>query len=157
MAKKRVLAQLNGREYMQRVKEALAEAGLPRTSGYNGGELTGWTHIYGSTGFSVRHEDTDIVVFNVVISGKAAGLDYETWRECEGDEILSMHSPIRPESLCPKIRQVFEGLGVKVLEVSENGYQMHWDDDVNYAVKALRPGDLGDGNGGPYGARGAIR
>ena len=140
------IKKMSGKDYMRRVKEALAEAGLPRTSGFNGGELTGWTRIYGSTGFSIRLDDEDpnAVVFNVVISGKAAGLDYKKWNECEGDEVIRLHKPIRPESLYPKIRRTFESLGVTVLGVAESGYQMHWDDDVEYSVTAVRPRDLDD-------------
>lgn len=134
---------INGLDAAQLIKDALAEAGMPRTSNMGGGEITGWTRVYGSTGFSLRagsrREMGDAsegqVDWHIVISGKPL-LAYREYRDHDGD---TYHEPIRPESLCPKIRQVFESLGMTVHKVRYSGHQTVWDDDINYNVVTDRP------------------
>ena len=133
-----------GKEFMQTVKDALAEAGLPRISNYNGGELTGWTWHYGATGFSVSttsrwHDEMpelpeDSLMFHVVISGKIAGLEYADRREVWGDDEYEGYEPLRPESLGDRIKAVFTELGLKVICVKHSGHSTGYDDDVYYNV-----------------------
>src|ERR1700730_18374565 len=113
------VSQRTGKEWAAAVKEALAAAGMPRTSEYNGGELTGWTTVFGSTGFSLRLTEKGQVEWHVVVSGKPllAYREYVLpWGR--GDEIQRCHSPIDPEKLCPRIKAVFEGLGLVVHAVT---------------------------------------
>jgi hypothetical protein len=141
-----------GRAIMERVRDALAAAGLPRTSRYAGGEITGWTTSMGSTGFSLQvdgiwHPSTLRFVpsnpprlrFHVVVSGKQAGLRYKRYTERVERgrgrlDFIELHEPIEPERLIPKIRKVLEGLGFEVAQVTVAGAQTHWDDDVMYNV-----------------------
>jgi len=128
------------RELMLRIKEALAAAGLPRTSTMTGGEITGLTSTYGSTGFSVRpDEDGKKLNFNVVISGEAAGVRYRHFEELQGDDVVELHEPVDPEILYPKITAVFKEIGLEPMEIAESGYQLMWDDDIEYKVVTRRP------------------
>lgn len=135
---------LVGIEAAQMIKNALAEAGMPRTSTLNGGEVTGWTQAYGATGFSLRagrgRRDIDglpegQVDWHIVISGKPL-LRYREYRD---EDDGTYHLPINPESLNPRIRQVFEALGMTVHKVSCGGHQSVWDDDVSYNVVTDEP------------------
>lgn len=135
---------LVGIEAAQMIKNALAEAGMPRTSGMSGGEVTGWTQAYGATGFSLRAGKgrRDIgrlpegqVDWHIVVSGKPL----LAYREYEGEDGDTYHEPIRPESLCPRIRQVFEALGMTVHKVTYSGHQTVWDDDITYNVITDEP------------------
>ena len=114
------------RAYMLKVAATLNEAGMPRTSRLNGAELTGFTTSYGSTGFSLRDERDGRLAMHVVISGKAAGLHYR--RRDDG------HEPINPERLHPRIRAALGGLGVNTREIRFAGWQLEWDDDVEYEI-----------------------
>lgn len=127
------------------VRSALEEAGLGRTSGYSGGETTGWiaANHYGSTGFSVKRVAGGDVAWHVVISGKPH-LRYRKWTERQGDDdTIDLHEPVDPQSLAPRIRAAFESLGLEVRKVEYAGAQQHWDDDVDYEVVTDHPGWLG--------------
>lgn len=128
---------MTGLEAVTAVRQALAEAGMPRTSGFGGAEMRGWIagNRSGSTGFSVRPLENGNLDWHIVISGKPH-LRYKETR-CLDDE--RGHEPINPEQLCPRIQGVFEQLGMSVLRVRDSGYQMVWDDDVEYNVETLRP------------------
>ena len=115
------------------VHAALAAAGLPRTSRYSGGEMTGWTACFGSTGFSIREDDAGDLVWHVVVSGKPH-LTYREYRDDGGG-----HEPIAPERLCPRIEAVFRAQGLDVRSVRYGGHQTMWDDDVEYNVVTARP------------------
>lgn len=111
----------------------MTEAGLVRTSGMNGAEITGWTRDFGSTGFSVRHDRaTGLLGWNVVLSGRPH-LSYRSWTESNGDDdTIRLHEPRNPDALLGRVESVLRGMGLEVKTVSCNGYQTHWDDDVNY-------------------------
>lgn len=134
-----VEARVDGLAAVTKVRDAMDAAGLGRTSRMNGGELTGWTRSLGSTGFSVRQKEDGTVSWHVVVSGKPH-LRYRDY-EWEGD---SLHEPTDPDVLCPRIRRVFEGLGLAVASVRYAGHQTMWDDDVEYDVETARPGWLED-------------
>lgn len=121
---------MTGLEAVTLVKQALADAGMPRTSRMNGGELTGWTTNCGSTGFSIREAEGGDLLWHIVLSGKPL-LDY---RHTEDG-----HQPIRPEVLFSRLHHVFTSLGLAVLDVRLSGYQEMWDDDVEYTVVTKRP------------------
>lgn len=121
-------------EAVTEVRDAMDSAGLGRTSRFNGGEITGWTQAYGSTGFSIRQKEDGGLSWHVVLSGRPH-LRYESYED-DGNEL---HDPIAPESLCQKIRTVFEKLGLQVLIVRYSGHQTMWDDDVEYDVETDRP------------------
>ena len=125
-----------GTSMMLHIKEALDRAGLGRTSRYAGGEITGLTTAYGSTGFSVRLDSDGTWDIHVVLSGEAAGLSYRHYKkyDSEGD-CRNMHEPENAAILCPRIQAVFEELGFSVQAVRCSGWQSHWDDDVDYNVK----------------------
>lgn len=118
-------------ETVTTIHAALAAAGLPRTSQWSGGALTGWTECYGSTGFSVRQTEEGDLNWHAVVSGKPH-LEY---RDRDG----GLHEPINPERLCPRIKAVFEAQGLKVKSVRYSGHQTMWDDDVEYDVVTARP------------------
>jgi hypothetical protein len=138
--------------FMQAVADELAQAGMPRTSKMRGGEITGHTTHFGSTGFSVAdaHNRLDdpkfgklpngYLRFHVVVSGKAAGLEYRgitPWYDEDGyddEEDDEAHEPINPDSLHPRIEAVFTKLGLKVIEIRTRGWQTVWDDDVDYDI-----------------------
>jgi hypothetical protein len=114
------------------VKEALNDEGLSRISKFNGGELTGWTNDLGATGFSIRKQADGTLQWNTVISGRPH-LIYEH------DEEDSTSRPVNPEYLCPKIKKVFESIGLKVKEVRAHAWQTMWDDDIDYLVVTEHP------------------
>lgn len=128
---------MTSKELMQKIKDALADAGMPRVGNLNGAAIKGWipSNHYGSTGFSVTQRDDAIGIweFNVVLCGKTAGLTYHE------DRRSGEHEPIDQERLCPKVAAVFEGFGFEVIEVSPAGYQRMWDHDVEYKVKTKAP------------------
>ena len=125
------------------IRDALAAAGMPRTSTLNGGEMNGLmpANHGGSTGFSVHFvpENPDQLRFHLVISGRVAGLAYREYEDHRDEETYSLHEPINPELLCPRIQAVFEGLGFQVHEVRNSGHQTMWDDDVDYSVRTNNP------------------
>ncbi len=124
----------NALEAVTAIRDAMAAAGLPRTSRYAGGELTGWTEARGSTGFSVREDQGGHLSWHVVVSGRPH-MRYRSYRS-DGDDL---HEPIAPERLNPRIQAVFEGLGMEVLAVRYGGHQTMWDDDVEYDVVTTPP------------------
>ena len=140
------------KEFMQAVKDNLAKVGLPRTSTLNGGAITGYTTHSGSTGYSVAFlrpeyakmyevsQERQLLNFHVVVSGEAAGLKYEpdySWDDdADYDDEPEYHKPVNPELLEPKIKAVFESMGIKVILVKVSGWQTHWDDDIEYTVLA---------------------
>lgn len=142
---------LTGKDAVLTLKEKLEKAGLGRLSTFGGGEIRGWTRAMGSTGFSVAPArswkngvSTDIpdeVDWHIVVSGKNAGLRYREYEEWHGERqgVMRMHDPIDPNSINPRIKKVFESLGMEVKEVKNTGHQLHWDDDVDYNIITKRP------------------
>jgi hypothetical protein len=131
-----------GVELVTEVADALEAAGMERASSFNGGELVGWIprNHFGSTGRSVKAPRSGELTWNVVISGKGAGLRYTSHREVRGDgDVIMLHEPDDPKAVRTRIRHVFEGLGYAVSAVRQSGYQTHWDDDVDYTVTTDRP------------------
>jgi hypothetical protein len=128
---------MTSKELMQQIKDALAEAGMPRVGNLNGAEIKGWidSNHYGSTGFSVTQRDDAVGIweFNVVMCGKTAGLRYHE------DRRTGEHEPIGQDRLCPRVQAVFEGLGFEVTAVEPAGYQRMWDHDVEFTVKTKHP------------------
>lgn len=147
------LADNGGKNLALRLAAELHAAGLPRNSGYNGGEITGWTKSQGSTGFSIgpaygMNADRSKVIerdglqsVHMVISGEAAGLRYSNREEINSvGDTIELHEPNDPASVRDKIERVLsDKLGMEVVEVRQTGHQMHWDDDVDYTatVKAV--------------------
>lgn len=133
---------MDGLMAARHVRREMHKAGLGRTSTMSGGGITGWTSNLGMTGFSVRrHRETDAVVWNVVVSGKAH-LAYE--RDPAGDPDLQR--PVRPENLVPAVRTVFQDMGMQVSAVEVVGWSGMWDDDVDYAILTNWPEWLEFGN-----------
>jgi hypothetical protein len=122
---------------MTGIRDVLKAAGLPRTSTLTGGELTGLLepNYGGSTGFSVKIVGADRLLFHIVISGKPH-LRYERTGDDERE-------PVEPESLAPRITRVFGSMGYKVFDVKCTGWQLSWDDDVDYEVTTNYPASLG--------------
>ncbi len=114
---------------------------MPRTSTYAGAEITGLTAALGSTGFSVRPQEDGSLRFNVVVSGKGAGVAYRSRTDYQGEEEITVEDPVDEEKLYPRIQQTFERLGMKVREVRYSGHQLVWDDDIDYAVVIEPPAD----------------
>lgn len=135
---------LTGMDAVIQLKAALAAAGLPRTSTFNGGELMGWTPNYGSTGFSIRLEG-ERIVWHLVISGRPH-LNYTQEMMGRGEHAFEGYYPTNPEKLAPRIAQVFASLGMKALTVQANCWSTAWDDDVGYEVETERPLWLNDRN-----------
>lgn len=121
---------MTGMEAVTRVKKALEEAGLPRTSKYNGGELTGWTTHFGSTGFSVRLQASGLLCWHMVISGKPH-LEYR--------QVDDLERPVKPEKLNGRIQAALHQVGLEVQEVRCTCWQTMWDDDVDYEVMTAYP------------------
>lgn len=119
------------KDWCIQVKEALAKNGFPRTSKFNGGEVTGQTQSYGSTGFSVlKTKDDKRLLWHMVISGELH-LKYMERRDFDGND--DGHEPINPNSISPNIKKVLEQeLGIPILHVECCGWQTMWDDDVQY-------------------------
>lgn len=141
---------LTGMQLVTRVRDALAAAGMPRTSTMAGGALTGWTDTLGSTGFSVRMPSRQddrgtpgTVVLHMVVSGKAAGLRYRQWTDRQDeDNEMEMHEPIDAERLFGRIKAALQGIGLDVVSLHYTGAQMHWDDDVDYEAVVVAPEGL---------------
>ena len=136
---------LTGTQAATKVKQALEKSGLGRTSSYDGGKITGWTNNLGSTGFSVRKDRDGKLDWHVVISGKKH-LPYEDYEERRDGDTYTLHRPVNPQSLEPKIKKVFQSLKLKVLKVRYSGHQAMWDDDVTYNITTERPTWLSDKN-----------
>lgn len=122
------------------LQDALRQVGLPRTSGYNGGETTGWLEMNrsGSTGFSLKPRKDGGLDWHLVISGKPH-IRYREYTDTSRDETYHLHSPINPEVVYPLIRKAYEKLGVKVTSLQCRDWQEHWDDDVGYDVVTETP------------------
>lgn len=128
-----------GQEMARLLKQALADAGMPRTSSYEGGgELTGWTCSMGSTGFSLRKTDDGGVDWHLVVSGEPL-MQFEEYEDAWDGDVNVLHRPTNPEVLYPRIKAVFESLGIAVQEVRYTGHQTMWDDDVSYNVRTAMP------------------
>lgn len=130
----------SGLEAVTLIKNALEAAGMPRKSSFNGGELTGWTSTFGSTGFSVRKVSDSVVNWHIVISGKPL-LKYKkvySWNE-DGERESNGEEPVNPDSLLPRIKKVFQDLGLDVTNLGCSGYQTMWDDDVDYDITTKWP------------------
>lgn len=119
------------------LRASLDALGLSRTSGYNGGEMTGWTSRHGSTGFSIR-ADGEGLHWHVVVSGKPH-LRYRSYQDRSGDETYDLHEPTNPESLYPRIRQAMAAIGLQAIDVRNTGHQTMWDDDVDYTIVTAHP------------------
>lgn len=126
----------NALTVVETLKADLAAAGLPRTSNLTGGEMTGWTETQGSTGFSVGPgPEPGTYRVHMVVSGEAAGVQYEEWTEYRDDgDAIELHRPVNVDKLLPRIRQVLAARGLDVTDVKNSGYQMHWDDDLNFTA-----------------------
>lgn len=129
-----------GLEAVTELYQKLAAAGMPRTSTLTGGEMTGWTEAYGSTGFSIRREDSGDLQWHLVVSGKPL-FPYREYVHRSGNEY---HEPINPESLFPRLRAVFKEMGVNVKSLRYSGHQLMWDDDVTFNVITEHPTWLED-------------
>lgn len=149
----RTINEQNATDALDEIREALAKAGMPRTSTLAGAKNQGWLPPnHGSHDYSAKQDvrwDTsgrtskmiplDAVRVSVVISGKAAGLEYEEWGEYDSvGDYRDMHKPVDREKLNGRIRRVFTKLGYKVKKIESRGYQMHWDDDVDYEIVIAR-------------------
>ena len=121
---------------VQDLRTALEAAGLPRASKYNGAEMTGWTDHLGHTGYSVRPCKDGTLQWHVVISGKPH-LAYQ--RDFDGYSDDELSRPVNPESLIPRIRKVFEQMGLTVFDARCSGWSTAWDDDVDYDIITPRP------------------
>lgn len=122
---------LTGKQAAQYIKDGLQACGLPRNSTMRGGEITGWTTHYGSTGFSLRFDSkTNKLDWHVVISGRPH-LRYK-----EDDD---GHCPLDEEKLTPRVKKLFEDLGLTVHSAKSTGYSTSWDDDVSYNVVTDHP------------------
>lgn len=128
---------MTSKELLQKIKDALSDAGLPRIGNLNGAKVRGWIepNTYGSTGFSVTQREDAIGTweFHVVMCGEEAGLKYHE------DRRTGEHEPIGQDRLCPKVQAVFENFGFKVTAVEPAGYQRMWDHDVSFTVKTKAP------------------
>jgi hypothetical protein len=126
---------------MRQVKASLRAAGMPhaRSERRAGrwtlvqGELTGLTSGYGATGFSVR-PDPDVLSFNVVISGREAGVSYEKAKKRKGGGLIVVDRPVNPEILCPRIADVFASLNFSVRDVRKAPVKLMWEDDIDYEI-----------------------
>jgi hypothetical protein len=126
---------------MRTIKDAMREAGLPHVPAESSqgpsvlgrGQLTGLTTATGSTGFSVR-PDTDALNFNVVVSGRSAGIEYSPVEKVRGGELITLMQPVNAEILYPRITEVFQGLSFGVREVEKASVQLMWADDIDYVI-----------------------
>lgn len=133
----------------QTIADALASAGLPRTSTLSGGEVRGLTQSLGSTGFSVRKPTgeawdrlgADELDFHVVVSGKPAGVRYERTFDSHSGEELSEPRAADTARVAVKVAAVFEALGFTVVSSLCTGWQTAWDDDVDFNV-IVKAGEL---------------
>lgn len=150
-----------GLEAVTELHQKLAAAGMPRTSTLNGGALRGWTESYGSTGFSIRREQNGDLQWHLVVSGKPL-FSYREYEHRSNGETYDYHEPRNPESLLPRLRDVFEDMGLTVKSLSFAGHQLMWDDDVEFSVvtnhpdwleeysRPMRPTGLGWGRSGRF-------
>ena len=130
--------QKTGLEAVTKLHQKLAAAGMPRTSTLNGGALRGWTESYGSTGFSIRREQNGYLQGHLVVSGKPL-FSYREYEHRANGEAYDYHEPRNPESLLPRLRNVFEDMGLTVNSLSCVGHQLMWDDDVEFSAVTNHP------------------
>lgn len=128
-----------GLEAVTELHQKLAAAGMPRTSTLNGGALRGWTETYGSTGFSIRREENGDLQWHLVVSGKPLFAYREYEHHGINGETYDYHEPRNPESLLPRLRAVFEDMGLTVKSLACTGHQLMWDDDVEFSVVTKHP------------------
>jgi hypothetical protein len=137
-----MMTKISGIRATLAVQHALTEAGLKRTpSNYNGAETNGWVaaHYYRAYGFGVKEaKEPGMLDWSVVISGEAH-LKYEENEYLSDDERMTSNDPVNPEILFPRIKKVFEGLGIEVSKVEKTGHQTMWNDDVNYNLTTKHP------------------
>ncbi len=138
------------------VQHALNEVGLKRSSNLNGAETKGWMAMqyHRAAGFGVKpiKEGSPDLDWSVVISGRPH-MRYEENERWVNDEVETSKDPVNPEVLYPKIKAVFESLGMQVKKVEKTGHQTMWDDDVNYNVHTDHPAWLEGyklGNSAPF-------
>lgn len=127
-----------GLQAVTELHQKLAAAGMPRTSELNGGALKGWTESYGSTGFSIRREESGDLQWHLVVSGKPL-FRYREYEHWSNGESYDYHEPLNPETVLPRLRAVFEGMGLMVKSLSYTGHQLMWDDDVEFSVVTDHP------------------
>ena len=130
--------QKTGLEAVTELYQKLAAAGMPRTSALNGGALRGWTESFGSTGFSIRREQNGELQWHLVVSGKPL-FPYREYEQQTNGKTYDFHEPRNPESLLPRLREVFKGMGLTVKSLSCAGHQLMWDDDVEFNVVTNHP------------------
>lgn len=127
--------QLTGIQAVERVRDNLEAAGLPRKSKLSGGEITGWTTVLGSTGFSIR-ENSPNVTWHLVISG-FKHFEYREYRTASDD--TDRHKPVNPDAFNDRIAKVFKDMGLTVHDTLCTGHSTLWDDDVHYEVTTNQP------------------
>ena len=127
-----------GKDFSEWTQKVLSENGMPRTSSLAGGEVRGITTSYGSTGFSIRSEDETTADVHVVISGKTAGIRYIETENEYGDFEEQKPNPQDCTRTAEKIKELFKSKGLEVEEVSCTGYQMQWDDDIDFNIKVKK-------------------
>lgn len=130
------------------IQHALDEAGLKRTSIKPGGETNGWVAMQyvRAYGFGVKPTATPGQLdWSIVISGRPH-LPYEENTYRHGDDIEISKDPVNPETLYPRIKAVFESIGLNVQKVEYTGHQTMWDDDVSYNIATDHPNWLEDYN-----------
>lgn len=144
------MAVITALEMCQQIKDALAKAGLPRTSGLHGAQITGWTKSIGSTGFSCKYLPDDeerrfagappdaSLMWHIVVSGRP----HLIYREHFGRDGVTLHDPANPELLFAPIRNVFRQLGLDVVGVRLAGWRDFENDDVAYNIYTKELGGL---------------
>lgn len=123
------------------VQHVLDVAGFKRTSRYNGGETHGWSepNHHRSDGFSLRPiPKENRIEWSITISGRPH-FKYVENTYYIGDEEETSNDPINPDSICPRLQTLMEGLGLKVHSIQCVGHQTMWDDDVSYCFVTDHP------------------
>jgi hypothetical protein len=57
---------------------------------------------------------------------------YRDFSMVQGDEVVTLHEPVNPEVVAPRIAKAFEALGLKATDIRCTGSQGMWDDDVDF-------------------------
>jgi hypothetical protein len=136
-----LMTKISGIRATLAVQHALDEAGLKRTSKDNGAATNGWiaAHYYRAYGFGVKEaKEPGMLDWSVVISGEPH-MKYEENEYLSNGERMTSNDPVNPEVLFPRIKKVFEGLGIEVAKVEKTGHQTMWNDDVSYNITSKPP------------------
>ena len=133
-------------EVLTDLHEALAEHGLVAQHDAN---KRGWTKKKGFTGFSLRAlsgspedydtirnpQKADLLWVNLSVDGKESGLSYTESKEVQGEDVITVHDPCRPEKLCSSVRRSLEDVGFsEVHNVRKTGHQTHYDYSTDYSA-----------------------